>query len=601
MTDTQTIKDKIDIVGLIQEYLPLKKAGSNWKANCPFHHEKSPSFMVQPEKQIWHCFGCGKGGDIFSFLQEMEGLEFPEALKILADRAGIKLDNFRSEINQSVRNRILEINNKAAYFFHHFLLEIPGAKAARDYLEKRGLTKQGIINWQVGYIPDQWDLLTKYLIKKNFSIDDLVSSGLTIKREGANSSDGRGFYDRFRGRIMFPITDPHGNIVGFTGRILVEKENSGGKYVNTPQTSAYDKSRVLFGLNKAKTAIKSADLAVVVEGQMDVIACHEAGMKNVVAASGTALTPDQVRMLKRYSSNIAMAFDADSAGIKAAKRGVDIAIAEGLNVKVIQIPPGAGKDADECLKKNPAVWFQAVKDATDIMNWFFSITFSNKDASNPKDKQQIANELLPLVSLVPFAVEKDYWLRELAYRLGTDVSVLKEEIIKIKKNPINYGKIAENSNPIIKPMPIVETPLDALLERMVLLLNKFPESIKVVLGLLPDGLSAYASRPAISALYDLLEKQYNNDKQYFSSVNFSSWLSQQEFIDELNVILLKADLLFADWDSRDTSAEAKILAARIKNEWQKIRRLEIQQLLSEAEKTGDRAKIEKLLVDLQNL
>lgn len=373
-TDIQAIKDRIDIVQFIGEYLPMKKAGANWKAVCPFHNEKSPSFMVHPEKQIWHCFGCGKGGDIFTFVQEMESLEFIEALKLLAKRAGVEVKLDRGESNQSQRNRLLEINSMAAYFFHHVLLELPGAENARHYLDDRQLKKQTILDWQVGYAPDQWELLTKYLLKKGFGIDDLVLSGLTIKREGADARTGRGFYDRFRGRIMFPICDPHANVVGFTGRILVETENSGGKYVNTPETLLYEKSRILYGIQRAKTEIKSKDLAVLVEGQMDVIACHQAGMTNVVAASGTALTFEQIKLLKRYTNNIAMAFDADSAGERAGKRGIQIAVEEGMKVKVIVIPAGAGKDADECLKKNPQVWFEAVQSAQDVMDWYFNIT-----------------------------------------------------------------------------------------------------------------------------------------------------------------------------------------------------------------------------------
>ncbi len=235
-TDTQAIKDRLDIAQIIGEYVVLKKAGANWKACCPFHHENTPSFMVQPEKQIWHCFGCGKGGDIFTFIQEIEGLDFIEALKLLARRAGIEVKLDRSEMDQSLRNRLLEINTAAAIFFHRFLLEIPAAGPARDYLDRRGLKKRTILDWQIGFVTDQWDLLTKYLVKKGFAIDDLVSAGLTIRRDGADAQTGRGYYDRFRGRVMFPISDTHGNIIGFTGRVLVETESSGGKYVNTPET-----------------------------------------------------------------------------------------------------------------------------------------------------------------------------------------------------------------------------------------------------------------------------------------------------------------------------------------------------------------------------
>jgi DNA primase len=310
MTDVQLIKDRVDIVQLIQEYVPLKKAGVNWKAPCPFHQEKSPSFMVNPEKQIWHCFGCNKGGDVFSFLEQIEGLEFTESLTLLARRAGVELtNNFSSKINQTERNRMQEINAKAAYFFNHFLLEIPASQIARDYLKRRNVQDQTLLDWQIGYIPDQWDLLTRYLLKKGYSTTDLVNAGLVIKREGADEKTGRGFYDRFRGRVMFPICDLHGAVVGFTGRVLVETEKSGGKYVNSPQTMIYDKSRLLYGLDKAKTAIKAKGIAIIVEGQMDVISCHQMGMKNVVAASGTALTPEQIKLLKRYCTTVAMALE----------------------------------------------------------------------------------------------------------------------------------------------------------------------------------------------------------------------------------------------------------------------------------------------------
>jgi DNA primase len=366
MTDTQTIKDKLDIVQIIGEYITLKKAGANWKANCPFHNEKSPSFMVQAEKQIWHCFGCSKGGDVFTFVQEIEGLDFRETLKLLAKRAGVELSKSYNETDSSERNRLLAINTAAAYFFHRMLLDMDASKPARDYLERRGMKAETVEAWQVGFVPDQWDLLTKYLLKKGHGINDLVTAGLTIKRDNADPASGRGYYDRFRGRVMFPICDVHGNVVGFTGRVLVETEFSGGKYVNTPQTPLYDKSRVLYGIHKAKTAIKSEDLAVLVEGQMDVIACHQAGMANVVAASGTALTAEQIKILKRYTTTVAMAFDADSAGQNAGKRGAGVALEEGMNVKVIQIPSGFAKDADECLKKDKAVWFKAVAGATSV-------------------------------------------------------------------------------------------------------------------------------------------------------------------------------------------------------------------------------------------
>lgn len=600
MTDTQAIKDRLDIVQLIHEYVPLKKAGTYWKAPCPFHHEKTPSFMVNPDKQIWKCFGCGKGGDAFSFIEEMEGIEFPEALKLLADRAGVKLENFRTEINSSQKNRILEINDKAAYFFHRFLLDMPTAKIARDYLSGRMLKTETIATWQVGYIPDQWDLLTQYLLKKGHSIDDLVASGLTIKRDGATPGSSRGFYDRFRGRIMFPILDVHGNTVGFTGRVLVETENSGGKYVNTPQTLVYDKSRVIYGLDKAKTEIKSKDLTVIVEGQMDVIACHQAGMKNVVAASGTALTFEQVKLLKRYSTNIAMAFDADKAGIAAAKRGIDVALSEGLNVRVIQIPEGAGKDADECLKKNPDVWFKAVAQATDIMPWFFQSVFTGHNLSNPKEKQIIANELLPLIGLIPYAIERDHWLKELSERLGTDTAVLREDLTRLQKTlkPGGIHQATKPETPVVAAVPKVDLGrLGVLLERFLMLGLKYPNLIYANLKELPD--STYLDSE-YKILYEILKKQYTVISSFTTEI-LAELFSVSPVKDLKEMLEMRAELEYADFTIEMAGREVKVVVEDVISEWKKKYRKELQQAISQAEKAGDRATLEKLLTEFQNI
>ncbi len=454
MSDTELIKDKLDIVDFINEYVQLKPSGVNHKGLCPFHGEKTPSFMVSRERGSWHCFGCAKGGDIFSFLQEMEGMEFREALTFLAQRAGVQLTHQISAGESTEKARLKEIMTAGARFFHKFLTEIPSAEPARQYLKNRGLTQTTIDNWQVGYVPEQWDLLTQYLLKKGHSIDDLVIAGLTIKRDGADRVSGRGYYDRFRGRIMFPIWDVHDGVVGFTGRVLVETEKSGGKYVNTPQSPLYDKSRVVFGLNKSKQSIKANDCAVLVEGQMDVIACHQAGMNNVVATSGTAMTDEQVKLLKRYSNNLKIAFDADTAGQTAAKRGVDIARAEGMSVKVIRLPEGAGKDADECLKNNPDVWFKAVQDAEDIMVWYFHKAFAGKDIRQPRVQQEVADILLQEINRIPYGVERDYWLRELGGQLGVDASVLRDDIKRFREQT-KSGKSNTEKSP--SPAPVASS------------------------------------------------------------------------------------------------------------------------------------------------
>ncbi len=594
MADTQLIKEKLDIVQTIQEYVPLKKAGIYFKAPCPFHREKTPSFMVNAEKQIWKCFGCGKGGDIFSFIQEMEGLDFSEALKLLADRAGIKIDNYRNEIDKSQKNRILEINQKAANFFHHILTEMEGANGAREYLEKRGLKKETIEKWQVGFVPDQWDLLTKYFLKKGTGVDDLIAAGLVIKKDAARA--GQGFYDRFRGRIMFPIWDVHGNVVGFTGRVLVETENSGGKYVNTPQTIVYDKSRVIYGLDKAKTEIKAQDQVVLVEGQMDVVACHQAGMKNVVASSGTALTLEQIKLLKRYSNNIAMAFDGDSAGIAAAKRGINIALGEGLNVKAIRIPEGKGKDADECLQKNPDIWFESVKNASDVLHWFFEMVFFNKNTSDPKEKQKIANELLPIIGLIPFAVERDYWLKELAGRLGTDTSVLRDDLKRFEKTPKDSTVIIK-AEPNKKPVELDR--LDMLLKRFLMILTYSPQYIMLVWTNLKDGCWLGGS---YEHLYEFIKNHYNTNQGNTAEV-WRNFFDESELKNEFEDLKMTAQIQVQNIEEITIKDELVELAVQIKDEWAKKRRKQIGQELAiaSAEMSPDKQRMEKLLIELQSI
>ena len=566
MSDTQTIKDRIDIVQLMQEYIQLKKSGVNWKGCCPFHQEKTPSLMVHPERQFFHCFGCSESGDVFSFIQKIEGLEFPEALKLLADRAGVKLDTFRSEINKSQKNRIMEINQKAEYFFHRFLLDMPASTGARDYLKNRGLSAETITEWKIGFIPDQWELLTQYLLKKGCGIEDIALSGLAIKKDNANAVTGLGYYDRFRGRIMFPIWDVHNNVVGFTARILVERENSGGKYINTPQTLVYDKSRILFGLNKAKMEIKNNDRVILVEGQMDVIAVSSAGMKNVVASSGTALTIEQVKLLKRYTNNISMAFDADEAGVKAAKRGIDVALEQGMNIQIIQIPPAGGKDADDCIRKDKKLWFDAVKNATGVMEWYFDINLRIVDLQDPKSKQQAAENILREIARIPYAIERDHWLKELSNKLAVSVSTLREEmdrLIKLdKKRQFNQGedKIKQPEKTIEKPKNRFEMDLETLWA--IFLSN--PQTMEEYFEKLRPE---YFTQEPYITIYETALSVYNKDKE-----NLCKKLENElnnELSDIVGILVLKGEKYFSNANEKELKRELEILLERIESEHRK--------------------------------
>ncbi len=602
MSDTQRIKDNIDIVGFISEYVQLKPAGVNKKGLCPFHKEKSPSFMVSAERQRWHCFGCSKGGDIFEFVQEIEGMDFIEALKFLADRAGIELTQKQSDYKSNERNRIKEINQVAAVFFHNVLMKMDASKAAREYLSERGLTQETIQSWQIGFIPDQWDLLTKYLLKKGYSIDDLVASGLTIKREGADSKSGKGFYDRFRGRIMFPICDVHDVVVGFTGRVLVETEKSGGKYVNTPQTLVYDKSRVIFGLNKAKKSIRQKNIAVITEGQTDVIASHQAGMTNVCASSGTALTEHQITLLKRYSNNLYAAFDGDAAGIKAAKRGIDLALAAGMHVRVIQIPEGAGKDPDECIRKNKHAWFEAVDSAQDIMQWYLDTAFKHKDINDPRQKQAIANEILQEIARIPHAVEQDHWLQELAGRLHVDVAVLRQDLARVAKSQKadvhTATHVAKSETPrIIQKEKKQSDRLEQLHERIFALWIRFH-------GLFPEDwctkLETTLSTSQYVGLYEMIKKQYTLDSS-IDIEQFRASLEQGSTAETFDKLLLKSDLLFPGFTQRNAKEDIEQVIKHIHDEWLYQERLRLQHDIATAEKSGDKKRLQELLLQFQLL
>ena len=614
MSDTDLIKDKLDIVDLISEYVQLKPSGINHKGVCPFHREKTPSFMVNKERQFFKCFGCGKSGDVFTFVQEMESMDFPEALKYLAARAGVILTNTFSDVASSQKNRIKDINTEAARFFHNFLLKMPPAVAgrARDYLLERGLSKETTEDWELGFVPEQWELLTQYLLKKGYGIDDLVASGLTIKRDGADPITKKGFYDRFRGRVMFPISDIHSAIVGFTGRVLVETENSGGKYVNTPQTLVYDKSRVVFGLDRAKQEIKAKDYIVMVEGQMDVIACHQAGMKNVVASSGTALTEHQVALLKRYSNNLRIAFDMDTAGQAAAKRGIDVAIAQGMNIRIIYLPENSGKDPDECLKKQPAVWFQAVAQAKDIMRWYFDRVFDKVDIRDPKEKQRVVNQLVPEILRIPYAVERDHWLQELAYRLGIETAVIREEMDRVKKNQAarykgqetrynnqnTANKFSENFSATEgKAIFLESSKLERLLEQWLILTLKFPQQLTSY----NFQLTTFNLSPSpFFSLYEAIQKQYTSTHS-LSIANLRETLERDNQSSLFEELLMKGELDFCNFQETEAAKEIVRLGKKIDELSKRERAIEIQRKIEQAELKQDTTAIEQLLKEFQQL
>ena len=429
MLPSEEIKDKINIVDLVGETVKLKKAGANYRGLCPFHHEKTPSFMGSPTKQIWHCFGCSLGGDMFEFVKLTSGVEFPEALQILAARAGITLKQRDSVSYQpDQKNALLEINNWAALYYSKILNESQAAKAARDYIAKRGLKPETLAKWQIGYAPDEFHAFENFITKKGYQKSEAAAAGLLVRKDNGE------YFDRFRGRVMFPLFDLHGRVVGFTGRILPKDnppqspltrgEAGTAKYVNSPETNIYSKSRLIYGLHLAKTEIRKSDEVVVVEGNVDVITCHESGFGNVVGSSGTAFTPQQLDMLKRFTSNISFAFDVDEAGLTATRRAVELALAAGFNVKVISIPKQLAKDPDELIRKDAKLWQEQVASAKNFLDFYFDSIFANIDLQSNTGKKQAVAELLPLLSLLPDPVDRAHYVQKLSTSVGVDEKII---------------------------------------------------------------------------------------------------------------------------------------------------------------------------------
>ncbi|NTW13823.1 MAG: DNA primase [Candidatus Moranbacteria bacterium] len=416
------VKSRLNIVDVVGSYLRLTKSGTHWKACCPFHNEKSPSFMVNEERQMFHCFGCGKGGDMFSFVQEIEGIDFREALKLLADRAGVEVPEHRRTgiltqdgVERPDRGReILELTTK---FFEKQLREGEGSKTALPYLRKRGISDESLATFRVGYSLPGWRHLNDFLVSRGYDPDELEEVGLVIAKDGR-----AGYYDRFRDRITFPITDIVGRIIGYSARVAPGSDESQAKYINTPETPLYHKSRAIYGIFQAKQAIKEVGETILVEGQMDVIACHQAGIRNTVAASGTALTGEHLDILKRYGNGIRLFFDMDGAGQEAAWKGTLLALGKEMSVSIVVLTEG--KDAADAALENPEALRVAIRNAVPAPEFFLNRFADRYDISLPEGKKMVASDFAPLLSAMNSDIDRNYWRQQLSSRLRVEERAL---------------------------------------------------------------------------------------------------------------------------------------------------------------------------------
>ncbi|MEN8263972.1 MAG: DNA primase [Nitrospirota bacterium] len=405
------IKDRIDIIDLISEYVHLKKAGQNWKGLCPFHTEKTPSFTVSPAKQIFHCFGCGTGGDIFTFLLKYENLTFPEAISMLAKKAGVTLkESKKSGAKTGEKEKLLNIHKDAAYFFQQHLAK---NSAALDYLKKRGIGSEAQKDFLLGFAPKSWNALLTFLTRKGYKPETINKAGLIVKGSKGN-------YDTFRERIIFPIHDLRGEIVAFGGRAV-----SGGepKYLNSPETPIYNKRKVLYGLNRAKDAIKEHGYTMFMEGYLDVITAHIHGFTSAVAPLGTAITQEHGKLIKRFTEDVIIVFDSDPAGIKAAKSAANILLESGLNVKVLSVPEK--EDPDSFLRKKGKAVFQELLDSP-----LSVVDFIVRQGG---EKYQIAREVLETVSKIPNSIIQDDYIKILSEKIDVEERLIRDEFKKIKR------------------------------------------------------------------------------------------------------------------------------------------------------------------------
>ncbi len=645
MNISDEIKSKLDIVEVLRDYIPLKAAGVNFRALCPFHREKDPSLIVSPEKQIWHCFGCQKGGDIFSFVMEMEGISFVEALRLLASKAGVKLRRQDPQLT-SQRNRLLDIVELASKYYYRNLTESKQAETIRKYLANRGIKKETITHWRIGYSQDSWDDLIKLLFSKGYKENEIFLAGMSVKKgigrpevigAHANESKVSSFYDRFRARIMFPITDIHGAVVGFSARVNPEKEEeekmgkptyakaSMGKYINSPQTMIYDKSRILFGLDKAKIEIKKHDLAIIVEGQMDVITAHQNGFKNVVASSGTALTEEQVKLLKRYSNNIALAFDMDAAGEIAAERGIKEAMQEELNIKVIELPKD--KDPDECIRQDRETWQKCLKQAKSMMQYYFDKTLVDLDLDKVEDRRQAAKVLLPVIAQLGNKIEQDFWLKKLSQIIDVNENSLRETLAKIVL--FKQGKSYKTEEPLTEnDRPLSQLNREEILSQLLLsLILKFPNSLEFIINNLHNdhivGLVNQSLYKNLLIYYNIvIESQEKTEEEsqipLIEYQGFKSWLASNQDKNQsgsnnllalLDQLALQADKDFYEYSQENAKQEIAKITTVLKRNYLSKRIKEITQLITEVEASfsnhlGDNQlddKLEDLMKELKSL
>lgn len=570
----EEVRARLNIEDVVGEYVQLKRAGRNFKGLSPFSGERTPSFFVSPDKHIWHDFSSNKGGDVFSFVMEMEGMDFRGALEHLARKAGVDLSMYDTKGSREIarrKKRLLEAHDLATNYYQHSLLK---NQHALDYvIKKRGLNKQIVQDFRIGYAPDSGDALVRFLVSKGFTKHELADAGLTNRFGG----------DMFRGRMTVPLMDGSGQVIGFTARIIKDDPNA-PKYLNTPQTLLYDKGRHVFGLSQAKESIRTSDYAVVVEGNLDVVSSHQAGVRMVVATAGTAMTEHHLKALSRLSHNVRLAFDGDKAGIQATERAIGIAQAVGVELTIISLP-GDAKDPDELIQQDPALWQQAVDRSEPVLDWILKQYSSRYDMTSASGKRAFSTAALTVVRTLKDAVEREHYLKEIARYIDTTYDTL---ITKLKSAQEVGDKALKRPSATLDThqKPDVYSYQDNLIAVLLidpnthdLLAHVDPASFEgedrqVVMGYL-------AAHPG-KAVFKV-PKELQSVETY------------------VKILLLKAEARYADWNDQDRYFETARLLRQVTTEHKKQQKNRLLEELRDAETAGDDARSLKIREALNQL
>lgn len=532
----EEIRSKVDLVEVASEYLPLKRTGQNYKALCPFHKEKTPSFVVNPAKGIFHCFGCGIGGNLFSFIMKMERVTFPEAIRILARRCGVKVPSFGGKVDGE-KESLYKVNETARDFFKEQLLSLEG-RAALRYLMDRGLKKEIIDSFGLGYASGGWGRLRDFLLSKGFDLHEIERSGLIILKGEREGRERRDYYDRFRQRITFPILDIRGRVVGFGARRLGEGEP---KYINSPETPVYNKGSLLYGMNMARATIQEHEEAIIVEGYMDVILAHQHGFTNVVGSCGTALTPSQARLLKAYTKNVVILYDPDPSGAKATLRGVETILEEGLGVKVALLPRGYDP-ADLLVKKGKEAFRESILRAKDFFDYRLEIATEGVDLSSIDGKRRVIEALIPTITRTSNPIQRHTYIKRVAESLRIDERIIGEEVKAALKGKAPVVDIKEYLGAKKRGVVECERALIGLILRNNTILKEIGEEV------FGEELADPVNNRIVSVMKDLFQKEGRIDTSRLLDLlgedekGVVSSLIIEEQLDEGRVALARAYL-----------------------------------------------------------